>query len=108
MENTRPLFLAWIALLVLLAITAGSAWLQLGWINTALSLVVAALKALLVALVFMRLRTSSWLMRIAALAGIVTLALLFVLSGADYATRSATPAVWQQPATHAPRIAPHG
>ena len=104
MANTRPLFLTWIALLVLLALTAASAWLRLGWINTAIGLAIAVLKALLVALVFMRLRRAPWLLRIAALAGVATLALLFVLSGADYATRSETPAVWQQPATHAPRI----
>jgi len=103
-EPTRPLFLAWLALLALLAVTAAAAWVPLGWLNTAIALAVAVLKGLLVALVFMRLRRASWLLRIAALAGLATLALLFVLSGADYATRPSAPAVWQQPATVAPRI----
>jgi len=103
-QATRPLFLTWLGLMALLAVSAASAWAQLGWINTAIGLVVASVKALLVALVFMRLRHAHWLLRIAALAGLVTLALLFALSGADYATRTETPAPWQQPATVAPRL----
>jgi cytochrome c oxidase subunit 4 len=104
MENTRPLLLTWLALLALLVHTAALAWVPLGWGNMAASLVIALAKGVLVALVFMRLGTSSWLLRLAALAGAVTLALLFGLSGADYATRSELPAPWQQPATVAPRL----
>lgn len=104
MDKTRPLFLTWLALLALLGISAASAWAPLGWINTAIGLAVASCKALLVALVFMRLRRASWILRIAGLAGLATLALLFALSGADYATRTETPAPWQQPATVVPRL----
>ena len=104
MNETRSLFLTWLGLLALLAISATSAWVPLGWINTAIGLGVAALKSLLVALVFMRLRRASWLPRLAALAGLCTLALLFVLAGADYATRTQVPAPWQKPSTVAPRL----
>lgn len=103
-RRTRPLVLTWLALLALLALSAGSAWIPLGWINTAIGLAVATVKALLVALVFMRLRAGHPLLRLTALAGLATLALLFTLSGADYATRSAAPAPWQQPSTVAPRL----
>lgn len=103
-QAVRPLVLTWLALLVLLSVSAGTAMLPLGWINTAIGLTVALVKALLVALVFMRLRGGAALLRLAVLAGVVTLALLFGLSGADYATRPAAPAQWQQPATVAPRL----
>jgi cytochrome c oxidase subunit 4 len=103
-RSTRPLVLTWLALLALLALSAGSALIPLGWINTAIGLAVATVKALLVALVFMRLRAGHPRLRLTALAGLATLALLFTLSGADYATRSAAPAPWQQPSTVAPRL----
>ena len=106
-QRIRPLFLTWLALLALLALSAGTAWIPLGWMNTAIGLAVATLKALLVAIVFMRLRTSHPLLRLTALAGLVTLALLFALAGADYATRSEEPAPWQPPATVAPRAGSH-
>lgn len=95
--HTRPLVITWAALLALLAISAGSALLPLGWFNTAIGLVIAAVKALLVVIVFMRLRTAHALLRIAAVTGVVTMALLFILSGADYATRELAPATYQQP-----------
>lgn len=100
--HTRPLVLTWIALLALLLASAGSALLPLGWFNTAIGLVIAFIKALLVAIVFMRLRRAHALLRIAAVTGVVTLALLFILSGADYATRPLMPASYQQPKTVAP------
>ncbi|MGJ7915346.1 cytochrome C oxidase subunit IV family protein [Massilia sp. LXY-6] len=100
-RRTRPLVLTWLALLALLAISATTVWIPLGWINTAIGLAVATVKALLVAIVFMRLRAGHPLLRLTALAGLVTLALLFFLSGTDYATRSAVPAPWQQPSTEA-------
>jgi cytochrome c oxidase subunit 4 len=103
-RRTRPLVLTWLALLALLALSASSAWIRLGWINTAIGLAVATVKALLVALVFMRLRAGHPLLRLTALAGLATLALLFALSGADYATRSAQPAQWQQPSTVPPQL----
>jgi cytochrome c oxidase subunit 4 len=103
-HGIRPLVLTWLALMALLAATAAIAWLPLGWINTAISLGIALAKALLVALVFMRLRRAHGLLRLTALAGIVTLFLLFGLAGTDYATRMAAPAPWQQPATVAPEF----
>jgi cytochrome c oxidase subunit 4 len=102
--HTRPLVLTWLALLVLLGLSAGSALLPLGWFNTAIGLVIALVKALLVAVVFMRLRRAHALLRIAAITGIVTMALLFILSGADYATRPQLPADWQAPKTVAPAL----
>jgi cytochrome c oxidase subunit 4 len=103
-RSNRPLILTWLALMALLAATAAIAWLPLGWLNTAISLGIALAKALLVALVFMRLRRAHGLLRLTAVAGVVTLCLLFGLAGADYATRVHDVAPWQQPATVAPRL----
>jgi cytochrome c oxidase subunit 4 len=96
--------LTWLALLALLATTAGCALLRLGWLNTAISLAIALAKALLVAFVFMRLRRAPALPRLAAVTGVVTLVLLFGLALTDYATRTELKAPWQQPATVAPRF----
>jgi cytochrome c oxidase subunit 4 len=94
----------WIALMALLATTAACALLRLGWLNTALSLAIALAKALLVAFVFMRLKHAPALPRLAAVAGAVTLVLLFGLALTDYATRTELGAPWQQPATVLPRF----
>jgi len=103
-RTARPLLLTWIALMVLLAVTAACALLRLGWLNTAISLAVALAKALLVAFVFMRLQRAPALLRLAAVAGTVTLVLLFGLALTDYTTRTELRAPWQQPATVAPRL----
>lgn len=100
--RVRPLVLTWLALMALLALSAGSALLPLGWFNTAIGLAIALVKALLVAIVFMRLARAHALLRITAVTGVVTMALLFILSGADYATRPRLPAAWQPPRTVAP------
>jgi cytochrome c oxidase subunit 4 len=98
----RSLVLVWLALLVLLGASAGSAFAALGAWNTVLNLAIAAGKAALVALFFMRLRGSHVLVRLAAAAGIATLAILFALSGSDYATRKDVPAPYQSPRQLAP------
>jgi len=106
-QPVRPLVLTWLALLVLLATTAGCALLRLGWLNTVISLAIALAKALLVAIVFMRLKRAPILLRLAAVTGAVTLALLFGLTMTDYATRTELRAPWQQPAMVAPRFDSH-
>lgn len=96
------LVLVWIALLVLLAASAGTAWLPLGHWNSVLNLGIAALKAALVLAFFMRLRASHALVRLAAAIGATTLAILFALAGSDYATRRLDPAPVQAPRQLAP------
>ncbi len=77
----------WIALMLLLAATVTSAYVPLGAFNSAINLVIAAIKVVLVALFFMRLKSSNALIRLAAITGLFWLSILFVLSGADYLTR---------------------
>lgn len=83
-----------VALLILLLLSAGSALLSLGAFNTVANLGIAAAKVALVMVFFMRLRSSSPLVRIVSLAGFAWLSMLIVLSVADFLTRTPLPAPW--------------
>lgn len=88
----------WVALLALLLLTFGSSYLKLGAWNSAINLLIGVAKALLVAIFFMNLRRASPMVRIAAITALLTLSLLFGLSGTDYMTRTIHVAPWQPPA----------
>ena len=77
----------WAALLVLLGITFGAAYLPLGPFNVVVGLIIAAIKASLVGLLFMNLKRSGPLMRLAAAAGFFWLVILFALTLSDVLTR---------------------
>ena len=77
-----------LALLVLLALSAGSALLKLGPFNEVANLGIAAVKALLVLTIFMRLKTDNALLRIVACVGFAWLAVLIALSLSDVLTRT--------------------
>lgn len=94
----RPV-LTWLGLMLLLALTLGSSYIPLGPWNTAINTGVSCTKALLIALFFMDLAHAGALVRIAAVAGLLWLALLFGLSGTDYATRASARAPWAPPAS---------
>ena len=87
-------FLTWIALMGLLGLTLASSYVPLGAWNGTLNLGIAGAKALLIALFFMHLRHASALLRLAAITGLLWLALLFGLSWSDIATRTLAPAPW--------------
>ncbi|MFP3556757.1 cytochrome C oxidase subunit IV family protein [Paraburkholderia hospita] len=88
----------WAALVTLLMLTFSSSYLKLGAWNSAINLIVAVAKALLVALYFMHLSRASAMLRITAVAALLALSLLFGLSGTDYSTRAISVAPWQAPA----------
>ena len=77
----------WAALLVLLAATLGYAYWPHAPAKPAVSLAIAATKAGLVAVLFMQIKTAPWLVRLAALAGLVWLSFLFAITFSDYLTR---------------------
>jgi len=97
-RDTRRIVLAWSALLLLLAATCASAWLPIGVWNGVVNLGIAALKAAIVAAVFMHLGASSAARACVGVALFVLL-LIFALAGSDYATRDLHPAAWQPPPT---------
>jgi cytochrome c oxidase subunit IV len=86
-EYARAPTLSWLALLTLLAITCGGAFLPLGAFNLVLGLAIATTKTTIVLTVFMKLQRSPPLAWIYAGAGIFWLMLMLGLSGADYLTR---------------------
>jgi cytochrome c oxidase subunit 4 len=87
--DTRPTVyvLVWLALLVLLAVTVGSAYLSLGWANTPLNLLISVTQAALVMFFSMHLRSAQPLMKIIAVIGFFGIAILITLSLFDVLTR---------------------
>lgn len=82
----RPLKV-WAALLVLLGLTLGYAYLPHAPAKLPVSLAIAATKALLIAAFFMQLREAAGLVRMAALAGVVWASFLYIITFAEYLTR---------------------
>lgn len=77
----------WAALLGLLGLTIAYAHFPQAPLKAEVSLAIAAAKVLLIALFFMQLREAAWLVRLAALTGIVWLSFLFLIGFSDYLTR---------------------
>ena len=106
--GAKRIWICWAALLLLLAITTGAAFLPLGPFNIAVALAIAAAKALLVLLFFMELVRSSGLVRAFAVAGFFWLLILLALTSADYLTRRDVSAPWQAPTDAGPGAASMG
>jgi cytochrome c oxidase subunit IV len=104
-RHAFKLLLAWLALLVLMLSSLGSAYLSLGVGNLIAGVAIATVKSSIVALLFMRLAGSSATVRLVAVIGIAMWLLLAGLSGVDYATRSRQPAAFQLP-RQLPSLAP--
>jgi cytochrome c oxidase subunit 4 len=77
----------WVVLLVLLAISAGSAFLPLGPANAALNLAIAAVMLGLLATFLMNLRWANALVRLFAISGLFWLIFMFALTFVDYLSR---------------------
>ena len=85
----RPHLLTFLGLMVLLLLTAGCAWVNGGTFSLLLALAISSIQGLLVAVFFMELRTTSNQIRLAAVAGILWLAILLALAMSDYFSRFA-------------------
>jgi cytochrome c oxidase subunit 4 len=83
----RRNLIIWAALLALLGLTFGAAYLPMGPFNTAVGLAIAAMKAGLVAVLFMNLRGSDALIRLAAGAGFFWIVVMFALTMTDILAR---------------------
>jgi cytochrome c oxidase subunit 4 len=75
------------ALLLLLALTWGIGYVDLGPFNLIVALTIAIAKALLVVMFFMHIKGSNRLLHLAACAGFLWLFILLALTFADYTTR---------------------
>ena len=76
-----------LALLALLGLTIGAAYLNLGPLNTIVAMAIAAAKATLIALFFMHLRYSKPVVWLCAGAGLFWLGIMFALAMSDYFSR---------------------
>lgn len=77
-----------VALLALLGLTLALAMVDLGSLNLPVAMAIAGVKAGLVVVFFMHIRSSSRVMKIAAMAGLFWLAFMFGLTLSDFLTRS--------------------
>lgn len=85
--SVAGLVAVWAALMGLLGITWGSAYVPMGAWNTVVNVAVAVAKATLVLVFFMRLRTAGGLARLFGVTGFGMLALLIGLSLVDRLSR---------------------
>ena len=77
----------YLALMVLLVLTASASRLRAGWYSTPIALIAAIAKLTLIFWFFMNLSRQRALVRIFAVAGFFWLAVLIVLAASDYLTR---------------------
>lgn len=78
----------WAALLVLLLLSMFLAYIPMGPITVVSGLAIAVVKSTLVLVFFMELIRSCALIRLAALAGLIFVAVMFMLTLADVLTRT--------------------
>ncbi len=76
------------ALMALLVLTGALSYVSLGPFNLVLSLGIAAAKAVLIFLFFMHIHKSSGLTRLFALAGLLWIVIMLLLTFGDYLTRT--------------------
>jgi cytochrome c oxidase subunit 4 len=79
--------LVWLALLILLGLTVGSAYIPLGALNSPINLAIAAVKVSLIVVFFMHLSRSTALLRLAAASSAFWLIIMFTLMFSDYLSR---------------------
>jgi cytochrome c oxidase subunit IV len=85
--SIRGLVNVYLALLLLLGVSVGLTFIDLGFFNPLGNLGIAGLQAGLIMAVFMGLKWSSPLVRVVAIGGVFFLSFLVVLLLADYLTR---------------------
>ena len=83
----RTYIIIFLALAAGTLLTWGAAQIDLGWANTPIALVIATTKAVLVVLFFMHVIHSTRLTWVVIGAALLWLAVMFVLTFADYLTR---------------------
>ena len=94
-KNVRRLGFAWLALVLLMLTSLGSAYLKLGAGNLWVGLAIASIKTSIVLAVFMKLLREQVQVRLVAAVALCTWLLLVGLSSIDYLTRPPEPAAFQ-------------
>lgn len=86
-QSISVLFVAFVALMLLLTLTVEAARHDLGRWNFLIAVLIAAVKAVLIMVCFMHVSRSVQITKLVVCAGFFWLAILFTLSLADYWTR---------------------
>lgn len=87
-SSVKAYFGIFTLLIILLFITVGVAYINLGALNIYVAMTIAVVKALLVVLYFMHVRYSTKLTMVAAAAGFLWLILLVGITALDYISRT--------------------
>lgn len=87
MKNVRAILYAWVALLVLLALTIAASFAPLGPVLPFVSYTIAIAKTALIVWLFMEMKIRDGLQRLALAVGFVWVFILLLLSFADFLTR---------------------
>src|SRR5581483_6483603 len=96
--RVRTLVFVWLALICLTGMTTGVSYVELGWMNIVIALLIAVFKASLVVWIFMGVRHTTTLTKLFVVAGLVWLSILILLTFSDYTSRPWTyqPQPWSQ------------
>ena len=86
-HSRTPYYIVFTVLMVGTGLTVFAAFQNLGIFNAPVALLIAAIKAICVILIFMHVWDSSRLTKITVVAGIFWLLILFVLTMTDYLSR---------------------
>ena len=81
-------FIVFIGLIAFTILTVAVSRVELGWLNTPIAMTIAIAKATLVVLFFMHLIHSTRLTWVVIIGALLWVGVLFVLTFADFATRS--------------------
>jgi len=96
-RHARHLFFAWVALILLMLTSLGSAYIPLGIGNGLVGAGIAVCKSAIVVALFMGLWTSGALLRIVGATALGTWCLLLLLGGLDTTQRNHEPSQVQAP-----------
>lgn len=88
--QVKTLVAVWAALIVLTGTTAAVSYVELGEWNIVVALLIALIKASMVAWIFMGVRHSTTLTKLFCVAGLVWLAIMMLITASDYMTRGWT------------------
>ncbi len=86
-SSKKIYFTIFFALMIGTAITVAAAFVDLGFMNTPVAMIIATTKAALVILYFMHVRHSTRLTWVVVIGSFLWLALLFILTFSDFFTR---------------------
>jgi cytochrome c oxidase subunit 4 len=96
--EAKVYYKVYLALMMLLVITLGSAYVNLGPLNPIVNILIALIKATLVGLFFMHVHYDKPLLKVFAISGFFWLMILLTLGMSDYVSRGWTrlPGAWPQ------------